>query len=143
MPVYGGTRLVHAVRIHPEAMVFPDKDSLRKGGRVVPLWSRTVVRWSVAASIALLLGLGWTLLQQDTTEEPQLAEEVRTNTFERSEARGTGEGHRSGPGASRSAGEEQGPVSSTTEGPMPGNGPTEGSAPDPAPSVPGGRPAPA
>lgn len=65
--------------------MFPDKDSLRKGGRVVPLWSRTVVRWSVAASIALLLGLGWTLLQQDTTEEPQLAEEVRTNTFERSE----------------------------------------------------------
>ena len=137
--------LVHAVRIHPEAMVFPDKDSLRKGGRVVPLWSRTVVRWSVAASIALLLGLGWTLLQQDTTEEPQLAEEVRTNTFERSEEPVEQvKDIDPGPGTSRSAGEERGPVIEQhgTEGPMPGNGPTEGSAPDPAPAVPGDRPAP-
>ena len=78
--------LVRAARMRPEAMVYPDKTSLRRGGRVIPLWSRTVARLAVAASFALLLGLGWMLLRQGPEEDPQIAEQARTTPPERSSA---------------------------------------------------------
>ncbi|MBL0035233.1 MAG: hypothetical protein IPP26_05565 [Flavobacteriales bacterium] len=54
--------LVKAARISQEAVVFPEKASLKRtGGRVVPLWSfgSPLVRYAAAASVALLLGLAW------------------------------------------------------------------------------------
>lgn len=139
--------LVHAARVHPEAMVFPDKDSLRKGGRVVPLWSRTVVRWSVAASIALLLGLGWTLLQQDTSTGPQLADETRTSvTEEPSVLRGEDREAGLGTTAAGTSGQDQegdrDHVRTPGEGATPDGAPGEGSATEASPRQPMERPAP-
>ncbi|MCC7502450.1 MAG: hypothetical protein IT229_07960 [Flavobacteriales bacterium] len=72
--------LVKAARILNEAVVFPEKASLRKtDGRVVSLWSfgSPMVRYAAAASVALLLGLAWWSLgtgssgKLDTAHVPQ------------------------------------------------------------------------
>lgn len=49
-------RLIAAARVLPEPVGYPrKKEMLKREVRILPLWPR----WAAAASIALLLGLGW------------------------------------------------------------------------------------
>ena len=71
-------RLVQATRILAGAEQYPNKEQLKKGGRVVPFWSTVAVRWAAAASVVLLLGLGWVLLRNN--DRIRLAEETAPTT---------------------------------------------------------------
>lgn len=62
-------RLIAATRVSNEIVVYPHKELLKKREtRVIALW----VRYAAAASIALLLGLGW-WIGHDRTELPRIA----------------------------------------------------------------------
>lgn len=55
-------RLVLASRIQPAPLRFPWKQELKKReARVLPLWTR----WAAAASIMLLMGMGWWIIRND------------------------------------------------------------------------------
>lgn len=63
-------RLVAAARIQPEPLVFPRKQDLRKRKvNILPLWTR----WATAASVALLMGMGWWYFQKDQSVDAGIA----------------------------------------------------------------------
>lgn len=63
-------RLVAAARMQPAPLVFPWKKELRKREvRILPLWTR----WAAAASIALLMGMGWWLSGLEQRNGPRTA----------------------------------------------------------------------
>lgn len=67
-------RLILAARVNAGRVVFDGKAALKKRDvRVVPLWSLTYRTLAAAASIALLLGLGWWLARQRSGNEIDLA----------------------------------------------------------------------
>lgn len=64
-------RLIAAARVLPLPVTFPLKQALlKREGRVLPLWTR----WAAAASIALLLGMGWWWLGNGRDTRPQVAQ---------------------------------------------------------------------
>jgi len=64
-------RLIAAARVLPEPVAFPLKQALlKRESRVLPLWTR----WAAAASIALLLGMGWWWLGNGRDTRPQVAQ---------------------------------------------------------------------
>ncbi|MBL7982150.1 MAG: hypothetical protein JNL52_10135 [Flavobacteriales bacterium] len=73
--------LMQRTRIAAEAVVYAEKGSLKRGGRVIALgtWA---VRFAAAASVALLLGMGIWYLGRSEAPEQQLATvpEASTNT---------------------------------------------------------------
>ena len=61
-------RIIAVSKVHAEHIVFPDKAGLKKReARVISLWQR----YAVAASIALLLGLAWWMLDADGGMGPE------------------------------------------------------------------------
>ncbi|MCC6939204.1 MAG: hypothetical protein IT226_13370 [Flavobacteriales bacterium] len=70
-------KLMQATRVAPETIPFPDKDSLKKGGKVIAFRSSSVlVRLAAAASITLLIGMAWWLWLRPDGNAPQIAEGV-------------------------------------------------------------------
>ena len=69
--------LVQQARVQPEPMGFPYKDALKKGAKVIAIGA---ARWqmalAVAASIAILLGVGFWMLREDPQRIPQVAEKI-------------------------------------------------------------------
>ena len=66
-------------RVEATEVVFPHKAELKKKEvKVLPLWSRTAVRYAAAASVALLLGLAWWLLREGPVGKPEMAVEKET-----------------------------------------------------------------
>jgi len=63
-------RLISAVKVAAEPVVFAGKASLKKReGRVIALWQR----YAVAASIALLLGFAWWMMRANNGTGPAIA----------------------------------------------------------------------
>jgi hypothetical protein len=55
-------QLMQHTRVTAAEGVFPDRDSLKQGGRIVPLFPRWASRVAAAASVAVLLGVAaWTV----------------------------------------------------------------------------------
>lgn len=73
--------LMQRTRIAAEAVVYAEKGSLKRGGRVIAL-STWAVRFAAAASVAVLLGMGIWFLGRSEAPEQQLATvpEASTNT---------------------------------------------------------------
>lgn len=70
--------LIRATRIAAGAIGYPDKSSLKKGGRVIAIGATNwTVRLAAAASIAAVIGLGLWFLLQRQPQGPQVAEEVK------------------------------------------------------------------
>jgi hypothetical protein len=69
--------LLRHTRVQPDPKAFPHKDALKKGGKVIaigaPRWQMAL---AVAASIAVLLGVGFWMLREDPQRIPQVAEKV-------------------------------------------------------------------
>ncbi len=83
-PEAGRSReLIQRTRIPAEAVVYPQKGALKRGGRVIPLgtWA---VRFAAAASVVVLLGAGIWFLGQPQPSPSPLAEvkQPGTNTTE-------------------------------------------------------------
>ena len=69
-------RLVAAARMPPAPLAFPWKKQLRKREvRVLTLWTR----WAAAASVALLLGMGWWFSQRDQSGDAGIALKLQPN----------------------------------------------------------------
>jgi len=67
--------LMSATRVEALAIVYPEKNALKKGGRVIAIGSvRWGVRLAAAASVAAIIGLGLWFLLQGAPEVPQVAE---------------------------------------------------------------------
>lgn len=56
--------LYAATRVQPTTVVFPDKAALKRGAKVLPLFAAWGPRLRMAAAIALLIGVGLTLIMQ-------------------------------------------------------------------------------
>lgn len=79
-PEAGRSReLIQRTRIPAEAVIYPQKGALKRGGRVIPLgtWA---VRFAAAASVALLLGAGIWFLGQPQPQPSPLAEVKQPGT---------------------------------------------------------------
>ena len=86
--------LIQRTRIPAEAVVYPQKGALKRGGRVIPLgtWA---VHFAAAASVAVLLGVGIWFLGQPQPHPSRLAEvrQPGTNTTEVPKNTATGSGN--------------------------------------------------
>lgn len=94
-PEAGRSReLIQRTRIPAEAVVYPQKGSLKRGGRVIPLGTWTL-RFAAAASVAVLLGAGIWFLGQPQPQPSPLAEveQPGTNTTEVSKNSTVGSGN--------------------------------------------------
>ncbi|MBL0129500.1 MAG: hypothetical protein IPP83_19080 [Flavobacteriales bacterium] len=70
-------KVMQATRVTSDAVPFPDKAGLRKGGKVIAFRSSpALVRLAAAASITLLIGMAWWLWLRPDGNAPQIAEGV-------------------------------------------------------------------
>ncbi|HRD51185.1 MAG TPA: hypothetical protein PKY96_00910 [Flavobacteriales bacterium] len=67
--------LISATRIAPEAVVYEGKAELKRSGKVIAIGAAVWVRrMAAAASIALLLSLGWMWLRSGEVSAPEMAQ---------------------------------------------------------------------
>ncbi|MBP7448791.1 MAG: hypothetical protein KA817_02050 [Flavobacteriales bacterium] len=66
--------LMQHTRVSCTEDAYPERDTLKQGGRVVPLFPRWVVRIAAAASVAMVLGVAsWTLWDPSSTAPVNVA----------------------------------------------------------------------
>ncbi len=141
-------RLVAAARIQPTPLAFPWKPELRKREvRILPLWTR----WAAAASVALLMSMGWWMYRNNqqpvthiaqTTNHPVVTTPpaLPTNTMEKGQRLETNPStvHRQVAGRSASSDRihtlQQLPASVCNK-PEPEVPPEEEPTPDPTPAL--------
>lgn len=71
--------LISATRIASEAIVFEGKADLKRSGKVISIGAAVWIRrMAAAASIALLLGLGWMWLRSGKVSAPEMAQGAST-----------------------------------------------------------------
>lgn len=129
-PEVGRAReLMQRTRIAAEAVVYAEKGSLKRGGRVIALgtWA---VRFAAAASVAVLLGMGIWYLGRTEAPEEQLANvpEATTNTSSENPNKVPVEAEHSTPQSLENSGN---PGSAVPEVEQPAGTPTHAPAPMP------------
>ncbi len=68
--------LMSRTRVPAETVAYPAKADLKKGGKVIPIgaaWATWGVRLRVAATVAVLLGIGMWVLDRDPDQGPSVA----------------------------------------------------------------------
>lgn len=69
--------LMERLRFRPEQIAFPDKASLKRRTKVIPLFSGTVLRWAAAAAVLVMVMMAWWFGQLDQPEMAQAPAQTR------------------------------------------------------------------
>lgn len=71
----GSWTLMQSTRTPREKIAYPDKGSLKRSARVIPIaWGAWVARMAAAAAVVLLFGLGWWWLHAPAVNEARYAD---------------------------------------------------------------------